>query len=74
MLFRHSMSITQQLMHIYNTHVHKNKRNIAFNVAKLLGVMRHKLVTVTGMVNSRFQTEVIFTKKKVMLSTLYNKF
>ena len=32
MLFRHSMSITQQLMPIYNTTVHKNKINVALNL------------------------------------------
>ena len=31
MLFRHSMSIAQQLMPIYNTTVHKNKVNVALN-------------------------------------------
>ena len=29
MLFRHSMSIEQQLMPIYNTTMHKNKLNLA---------------------------------------------
>ena len=32
MLFRHSMSITQQLMPIYNTTMHKNKINVALNL------------------------------------------
>ena len=42
MLFRHIMSIAQQLMPIYNTTVHKNKSNVAFNLMWLLtvGVMR----------------------------------
>ena len=33
MLFRHSLSITQQLILIYNTRVHKKNVNIASNVA-----------------------------------------
>ena len=32
MLFRHSMSIAQELMPIYNTTVHKNKINVALNL------------------------------------------
>ena len=32
MLFRHSMSITQQRMPINNTNVHKNKINVALNL------------------------------------------
>ena len=32
MLFRHSKSIEQQLIPIYNTTVHKNKSNVALNV------------------------------------------
>ena len=32
MLFRHSMSFAQQLMHIYNTIVHKNKINVDLNL------------------------------------------
>ena len=36
MLFQHSMSITQQLMPIYNITVHKNLSIVALNVAKLL--------------------------------------
>ena len=32
MFFRHSMSIAQQLMPIYNTTVHKNKINVALNL------------------------------------------
>ena len=37
MLFRNRMSITQQLMHIYNTTVHKNKfnENVALNLMRL---------------------------------------
>ena len=31
-VFRHSMSIAQQLMPIYNTTVYKNKVNVAFNL------------------------------------------
>ena len=33
MRFKHSMSIAQQLMPIYNTTVHKNKSAVALNVA-----------------------------------------
>ena len=36
MRFKHSMSITQQLIPIYNTTVHKNKSNVVLNVIKLL--------------------------------------
>ena len=36
MLFRHSMSITQQLIYIYNATVNKNKSNVALDVVKLL--------------------------------------
>ena len=32
---KHSMSITQQLIAIYNTTVHKNKSYAALNVAEL---------------------------------------
>ena len=32
---RHSMSIAQQLMPIYNTTVHKNKINVALNLMRL---------------------------------------
>ena len=35
MLFKHSMSITQQLIPIYNTTVHKKKNNVAPNLAEL---------------------------------------
>ena len=45
MLFRYSMSITQQLMPIYNITVHKNKTNVALNVAKNVGAMRHQHAT-----------------------------
>ena len=40
MLFRHSMSIGQQLMPIYNTTVHKNKLNIALNVVNCCVFMK----------------------------------
>ena len=33
MWFKHSMTIAQQLMPIYNTTVHKNKSAVALNVA-----------------------------------------
>ena len=33
MWFKHSMSIAQQLMPIYNIIVHKNKSDVALNVA-----------------------------------------
>ena len=33
MWFKHSMSIAQQLITIYNTTMHKNKSNVALNVA-----------------------------------------
>ena len=36
MFYKYSMSIAQQLMPIYNIIVHKNKSNIALNIAKLL--------------------------------------
>ena len=45
MLFRYSMSITQQLMPIYNITVHKNKTNVALNVVKIVGAMRHQHAT-----------------------------
>ena len=32
MLFRHSISIAQQIMPIYNTTMHKNKINVALNL------------------------------------------
>ena len=32
-MFRHSVSVAQQLIPIHNTTVHKNKSIIAFNVA-----------------------------------------
>ena len=35
MLFRHSMSIAQKLMPIYNTIMHKNKINVALNLMRL---------------------------------------
>ena len=34
-MVKHSMSIAQQLIPIYNTTVHKNKSNVALNAAKL---------------------------------------
>ena len=40
MWFKHSMSIAQQLLPIYNTTVYKNKTNVALNVVNCLG---HKL-------------------------------
>ena len=36
MWFKHSMSIAQQLIPIYNTTVHKNKTNVALNVVSCL--------------------------------------
>ena len=33
MWFKHSVSIEQQLIPIYNTTVHKNKTNVALNAA-----------------------------------------
>jgi len=36
MLFWHSMSITQQVMSIYNTNVHKNNTNVVLNFDKEL--------------------------------------
>ena len=38
MLFRHSMSITQQLIPIYNTIMYKNKINVALNLMCLTWV------------------------------------
>ena len=35
MSFKHSKSIAQQLMPIYNTTVHKNKTTVALNVANV---------------------------------------
>ena len=35
MWFKHSMSIAQQLIRIYNTTVHKDKSNISLNLVKL---------------------------------------
>ena len=34
--FKHSMSITQELIPIYNTSVHKNKTKVSLNVVKCL--------------------------------------
>ena len=45
MLFRYSMSITQQLMPIYNTTVHKNNSNVALNVDKPVSATRHQHAT-----------------------------
>ena len=46
MLFRHSMSIAQQLISIYNTTMHKNKINVALNLmwltARVLRDTDHK--------------------------------
>ena len=43
MWFKHSMSIAQQLMPIYNTNVKNNdKSNVAFNVAQPLRASCHK--------------------------------
>ena len=42
MWFKHSMSITQQLMPIYNTTAHKNKSTVALNVANVCASYSHK--------------------------------
>ena len=56
MLFRHSMSITQQLIPIYNTTVHKNNKTINdFNVAKLLVICRHQHARRAKKNSNRFQ-------------------
>ena len=39
MWFKHSMSIAQQLIHIYNTTVHKNKSYVALNVANWFSIL-----------------------------------
>ena len=39
MWFKHSMSIAQQLMQIYNTTVHKNKSTVALYVANIRAII-----------------------------------
>ena len=50
MLFRYSMTITQQLMPIYDSTMHKNKTTIALNVAKTVGAMKHNTRAVANCV------------------------
>ena len=46
MWFKHSMSIAQQLMSIYNTTEHKNKSTVVANVANIHAISyRHKHAT-----------------------------
>jgi len=47
MLFWHSMSMTQQLMPIYNTTVHKNK-TFALNMAKYVSATRLQHAIMAG--------------------------
>ena len=45
MWFKYSKSIAQQLIHIYNTTVHKRKSDVALNVVNYLC---HNFTTPTG--------------------------
>ena len=55
MLFRHSMSIAQQRMPIYNSTVHKNKVNVALNLMRLtVGCLwRHQQATRSVFLNRK---------------------
>ena len=59
MLFWHSMSIAQQLIHIYNTSVHKNKNIIKLPLLWLtVGTVRHKHATMTDIFQNHMLTEL----------------
>jgi len=64
MLFRHSMSIAQQLMPIYNTTVHKNKLNVALNLMWLTVVCLWKYQQATRTKTSQFdQINILLIKQ-----------
>ena len=51
MLFRHNMSIAQQLIPIYNTNVHKNKSTVALMWIPVGAMTRHQHSTRAGTFN-----------------------